>query len=290
MREIGTGDGRLLAVSEGGDPAGMPIVVCHGTPGSRLVIDAHVLEAEQTGIRLIGYDRPGYGGSTRREGRVVADCAEDVVAICGALGIDRCCVWGISGGGPHALALAAQLPDLVAAAAALAPVGPYEAEGLDFFEGMGEQNIEEFKIAIRGGPEHEAASERDRRQLLATKPDELVDDWHTLLGPADRAVATGAFAAALLEEIRVGIEPSGDGWLDDDVMFTRPWGFEFDAIRIPVLLWQGEQDRFVPRGHGAWLAGRIPGVDARFTAEDGHLTLFAHRVPEVHAWLRERFD
>jgi pimeloyl-ACP methyl ester carboxylesterase len=154
---------------------------------------------------------------------------------------------------------------------------------------MGEQNVEEFTIAATDEEAHKTASERDRKELLETTPDQLVGAWQTLLGPADREIATGEFAAELLEHLRAGIEPSGDGWFDDDLVFTKPWGFELASIGVPVLLWQGEQDRFVPLGHGRWLADHIPGVDARFTAEDGHLTL-TRRVPEVHAWLLERFD
>jgi pimeloyl-ACP methyl ester carboxylesterase len=90
------------------------------------------------GRRLICYDRPGYGGSTPQLGRSIADCAGDVRAICAALGIDRLAMWGWSGGGAHVLACAALLPDLVAAAASLAGLAPYGADGLDYFAGMGQ--------------------------------------------------------------------------------------------------------------------------------------------------------
>jgi pimeloyl-ACP methyl ester carboxylesterase len=288
-RSITVTGGRTLTMREGGEPDGVPVFVLAGTPGSSVMYEPHLQDAAQRGIRLISYDRPGYGGSTRHEGRIVADCAGDLAAVADALGVDRFCVWGISGGGPHALAVAALLPERVAAAAALASVAPYDGDGLDFFAGMGEQNVEEFKLA-RGDEEgHRAASERDRADLLAATPGQLVELWQTLLGPSDREVATDRFAAFLIEHIRAGIEPSGDGWYDDDLVFVRPWGFDLASIRVPVLLLQGEQDKFVPYGHGVWLSEHIPGVEARLTAEDGHLTLAEYRVPEVHAWLLDRY-
>jgi pimeloyl-ACP methyl ester carboxylesterase len=247
-----------------------------------------VRDAEVRGIRLLSYDRPGYGGSTRLAGRTTADCAADIEAVCDELGLERICVWGISGGGPHALAAAALLPDRIAAAASLAACAPYDADGLDWLAGMGELNVEEFGVIFQGEEAHRASMERQREELLAARPEDLVEQWQTLLGPADREVATGEFAAELLDHMRAGIGPSGDGWFDDDLAFVTPWGFDVASIRVPVLLWQGEQDRFVPPGHGRWLAERIPGVEARFTVEDGHLTLAQRRVPEVHAWLLER--
>src|SRR5687768_2646379 len=103
MRSITTPDGRTLTVREGGHPDGVPVLYLAGTPGSSLLYEPHLRDAAERGIRLFSYDRPGYGGSTRDEGRSVAACAEDVAAVCEALGVERCCVWGISGGGPHAL-------------------------------------------------------------------------------------------------------------------------------------------------------------------------------------------
>jgi pimeloyl-ACP methyl ester carboxylesterase len=288
MRSITAPDGRTLTVREGGDPAGFPVLFISGTPGSSTLDEAHLRDAEERGIRLFSYDRPGYGASTRHEGRRVADCAGDIAAVCDALEIGRLAVWGISGGGPHALAAAALLEDRVVAAASLASPAPYDAEGLDYFAGMGEQNVEEFGVIFEGEEAHRASMERQRAELLSLEPERLVEAWQTLLGQADREVATGEFAANLLDHMRAGLEPSGDGWLDDDLAFVRPWGFDLASIGVPVQLWHGEQDRFVPFAHGVWLAERIPTVDAHLSADDGHLTLFLRRVPQVHAWLLER--
>jgi pimeloyl-ACP methyl ester carboxylesterase len=290
QRSVTAADGRTLAVHEGGDPDGVPVLVQNGTPGSALLYGPHLRDAEEKRIRLFSYDRPGYGGSSRHEGRSVADCAADIAAICDALGIDRFCTWGISGGGPHALAAAALLPDRVAAAAALAPVAPFQAEGLDFYDGMGEQNVEDFGAVLAGEDEHLAAVERNREQMLAATPEELVDVWSTLLGPADVAILDAEVAGFILDNSRAGIEPSWAGWFDDEEAFVRPWGFDLSSIRIPVQHWQGEQDKMVPFGHGIWLSDHIPGVESHLSREDGHLTLFERRVPEVHAWLVERYE
>jgi pimeloyl-ACP methyl ester carboxylesterase len=266
------------------------MLVHSGTPGSSMLYPPHVLAAEEAGVRLFSYDRPGYGGSTRVEGRDVAQCATDVAAVCDALEIGRFCVWGVSGGGPHALATAALLPDRVAAAAVIASVAPYDAEGLDFTEGMGEMNVKSFEAVLAGEGPHREQFERDLVDFLAATPETIVEVLLTLLGPADKAVLTEELAAFMLESSRAGIVPSAEGWFDDDVVIVKPWGFELDSISVPVLYWHGEQDRFVPFSHGVWLAGHIPGVEARLTPEDGHLTILEQRYGEVQGWLLERFD
>src|SRR5215210_4113062 len=137
-RTISTEHGYKLRIIEAGQSDGIPILVHNGTPGSRLLYHPWVKDAETRGIRLISYDRPGYGGSTPQPGRTVASAANDVAAIANELELSRLSVWGVSGGGPHALACAALLPNLVVAAAALASPAPYQADGLDWLAGMGE--------------------------------------------------------------------------------------------------------------------------------------------------------
>lgn len=283
MTAITTGDGRTLRLSEAGDPSGFPVVVQHGTPGSRLLWHVHDELAAEQAIRLIGYDRPGYGGSTRRAGRDVAACASDVTAIADALDLDRYASWGVSGGGPHVLACAALCDERLVAVASLAAVAPYEAEGLDWFAGMGEDNLVEFGKTLQGEAALRPLLDEVRDAKLDT--DGLVDLLRTLLGPEDLAVLTGDFAGYMLEWQQAGLEPGVEGWLDDDLGFVEPWGFDVAAIDRPVLLLHGDDDRFVPVAHGRWLAARIPGVDARITADDGHLTLLVRRMHEVNDWL-----
>jgi pimeloyl-ACP methyl ester carboxylesterase len=146
-RTVATPDGRYLRVEEAGDPSGNPVLMHHGMPGDGHLYAPWVADAKERGIRLIGCDRPGYGGSTPQPGRSVADCTADVRAIAAALGIDRLAVWGISGGGPHALACASLLPELVVAVGSLASVAPYGSPDLDYFAGMGQANIDDTKLS-----------------------------------------------------------------------------------------------------------------------------------------------
>ncbi len=287
-RTVQTPDGRTLAVEEAGDPNGHPVLVHEGTPNSRHLYPPAAIDAAVRGLRLISYDRPGYGGSTPQPGRSVADCAADVRAICAELGISRLAMWGISGGGPHVLACAALLPDLVSAAASLASLAPLDAEGLDWFAGMGALNADDTRLFLRDRQAARAKLDADREQILGASPAEVVSGLKTLLSPTDTAALDDGLAEFLLYCDHEGLAPGNEGWWDDGVAHSSPWGFELSAISVPVLLMHGRQDQFVPFGHGQWLAEHIPGVEARLFDHDGHLTLLTNRIPEVHGWLKER--
>jgi len=287
-RTVQTPDGRTLAVEEAGDPNGHPVLVHEGTPNSRHLYPPAAIDAAVRGLRLISYDRPGYGGSTPQPGRSVADCAADVRAICAELGISRLAMWGISGGGPHVLACAALLPDLVTAAASLASPAPLDAEGLDWFAGMGALNADDTRLFLRDRQAARAKLDADREEVLDASPADLVSGLKTLLSPTDAAALNDGLAEFLVYCDHEGLAPGNEGWWDDGVAHSSPWGFELSAISVPVLLMHGRQDQFVPFGHGQWLAEHIPGVEARLFDHDGHLTLLTNRIPEVHGWLKER--
>ena len=288
-RLIKCSDGRVLRVEEAGDPHGKAILMHHGTPGSGVLYGPHVSDAMDRSIRLIGYDRPGYGGSTAHPGRTVADCAADVRSIADVLGVNRLGVWGFSGGGPHALACAALLPDLVVAVGSLAAIAPYGAPGLDYFAGMGEENVDDIKLMLADEPAARAKAIDDRERLLALSAEDMAKAFPTLLSAVDAAAVTAGMAEYLWQSGQIGLASSDQGWWDDGKAHLQPWGFAFESTRVPVQLWHGRHDRFVPFRHGEWLAGKIPGVEAHLTDDDGHLTLMQNRVGQLHAWLLEHF-
>jgi pimeloyl-ACP methyl ester carboxylesterase len=285
---VRTSDGRELCVEIAGAGSSPSLLVCAGMPNSRHLDEAWVRDAEERGCQLIGYDRPGYGGSTPRPGHSVADGADDVRAIADALGLERLGVWGFSGGGPYAMACAALLPDRVVAAGVVCSPAPYGAEGLDYFAGMGEDNEADIKLTLS---DREKAREKGRQEweeIMAVTPETLLESWRTLLAPVDAAVLTGDFAASIVRSIHDGLAPGYEGWFDDGIAMIEPWGFDLADIRIPVKVWAGRHDRFVGFQHGQWLAEHIPGAEAGLSESDGHLSLLVD-VGYVHEWLLSHF-
>jgi pimeloyl-ACP methyl ester carboxylesterase len=281
-RTVELPDGRSLEVHELGDPTGFPIVFHHGTPGSGTLY----ARWETPGVRLIAYDRAGYGGSPRNPGRVVADVVADITALADTLELGQFATWGLSGGGPHSLACAALCDDRLVAAATLAGVGPWNADGLDWLAGMGEGNLKEFDLVLAGEDALRPAIERERSKLLDVGAEELREAMAPHLSPTDSEALTAALAEYFSSNMAHALATGADGWIDDNLAFVKPWGFELSSIARPVLVVQGGDDLMVPRQHGEWLAANVPGCESRIEDAHGHLTLAEHLVPEVHAWLR----
>jgi pimeloyl-ACP methyl ester carboxylesterase len=283
-RNLSIGD-RVLTVYEDGPSDGPVILYHHGTPAAGGPLPSWVTDAAARGARFVCYDRPGYGDSTPTPGRTVADAAADSAAIMDALGVARFATWGISGGGPHALACAALLPDRVVAAASLAGVAPFDADGLNYFRGMGAGNLVEFGLTMAGREHIEPFAREEAEQMLGATAEEITELLSTLVSPPDRKVLTGSIGEYMTSILPTTFANGVSGWVDDDFAFLRPFGFELDAITVPTLIVHGRQDRFVPVAHGEWLAGAIPGAEVRIADDEGHLTLMVNRVSDVHDWL-----
>lgn len=279
VTEIGVelADGRLLhAYDTGGD--GPVVYWHHGTPNIGEPPEPLFEAADRLGIRWISHSRPGYGASTPSPGRSVASVAADAAAVADAVGVRRFAVMGHSGGGPHALACAALLPERVTAAVSISGMAPYDpstAAGFDWYAGMADGSAASLAAAREG----RAAMER---QLAGATGEEDIGfgpaDWEAL--QSDWAWFDRIVPAALV------MGPAG--LIDDDLANTAPWGFDLAAVTCPVLLAHGSADRMVPSSHSAWLAGQLPAAELRIVPDGGHITVMRHAA-ETLRWLHARY-
>jgi pimeloyl-ACP methyl ester carboxylesterase len=270
-------------VNLSGDTGGTPVFFLHGTPGSRLSLPREELLVE-LGIWLISFDRPGYGRSDRLKSRTVADVAPDVKVIADSLGLKQFAVIGRSGGGPHALACAARLPDRVTRAAALVSLAPMEAPGLDWFGDMADSNVIAYTIAAK-------RPNMLRRHLMKSFAEITADPGSHLavlmpeMPEADRQVLSDAEVRRLLEHnFAEALRNSVDGWIDDVLAFCSPWDFELSDIEVPVLLWHGKRDVFSPVAHTQWLAKRIRSASVEIQGDRAHFGAL-EAVGNALSWL-----
>lgn len=281
VRDLTLADGSLLQVFVDDDaPADAALLVYHhGTPAAgpieRTLLDA----ARGAGLLTVELVRPGYGDSTRQPGRSVADVVPLVAELADHLGHERFVTLGWSGGGPHAIATAALLPDRCAGAISLAGVGPFDAAGLDFLAGMGQDNIEEFGAATAGPDALQSFLEQAAEDLRVVTGEQVVASIESLLPAVDQALLTGETGEEMAAVFRWALAKGIWGWYDDDLAFVKPWGFDLRSLRVPVAIWQGSEDLMVPFAHGQWLAANIASATPHLVDGAGHLSLVAGIAP-----------
>jgi pimeloyl-ACP methyl ester carboxylesterase len=283
---VETPDGRKLAAESLGDPEGKAVFLLHGTPGDRNGPRPRGVVLYRLGIRLISYDRPGYLDSDRKEHRTVADAAADVRTIADYLEIDRFSVVGRSGGAPHALACAALLKERVICAAALGSLAPFDAEGLDWKLGMAYSNVQTYRHAEENLGKL-IATLNEQAGRVRNNPEGLLKMlWPELDGQDKEVIGDFAFREIIARIHAEALRDSANGWIDDVIALSRPWGFELSDITVPVKLWTGSEDVFSPAEHTYWLAKRI--ANSVLEVEEGKAHFRAMEVlPRILAWVAE---
>jgi pimeloyl-ACP methyl ester carboxylesterase len=267
-------DGRRLHVYDTCPDAGGLLTVFwhHGTPNTGAPPEPLLPASERLGIRWVSHDRPGYGRSTPVAGRDIASAAADVASIADALGIERFAVMGHSGGGTHALACGALLPERVLCTVSMAGMAPFGAEGLDWFAGLTASGAAGMRAAVAGRAaleHHMASTEFDPEQFTPVDQAALSGAWTWLAGVAGQAIRGGP-----------------EGMVEDELAYVAPWGFEPGQVRPPVLVLHGGRDRMVPGAHGTWLAGQIPLAELWYRPDDGHISVLSSAEAALE-WLRE---
>jgi pimeloyl-ACP methyl ester carboxylesterase len=279
--DVELSDGRTLHAYDTATD-GLPVFWHHGTPNIGTPPEPLFAASERLGIRWLSYDRPGYGGSSPAPGRDLesasperdlASAATYVSALADALAIDRFAVMGHSGGGTHALACGALLPDRVLAVVSVSGLAPYDAEGLDWFAGMSASGQATLRAAVEGRTvkeRFEAAAEYDPEMFTAADHAALAGEWSwfsSVVGPA--------------------VEAGVGGLVDDDLAYVAPWGFDAAQVTAPVLVVHGQEDRVVPCSHGEWIARHCPTAELWLSPGDGHISALNSATAALE-WLRER--
>jgi pimeloyl-ACP methyl ester carboxylesterase len=283
-QEVKTREGRRLAIDVAGAPNGTPVFLIHGTPGSKGGPRPRNIVLYRLGVRLISYDRPGYGDSDRHEGRTVGDAAHDVEDIADALRIERFAVVGRSGGGPHALACAAILAERMTRAAVLVGVAPPDAPDLDWFSGMTEANVSEYTTAD-ADPLALVDRLTRRAEHARIDPESMFRFLEPQLSPPDRRVVDDIAIRRLLSSTYVhALRDGAAGWIDDALAFRKDWNVDLSRVTAPVKLWHGADDTFSPVAHTYWLADRIQRADVEVASNAAHFGA-VEILPRILAWL-----
>ena len=262
-------DGRAFDFISNNMDSEFGILFHHGTPGE--CTGWQKWFNELTDITAVAASRPGYGLSDRRKGRTVADDIDDQSQLLDALGITRFVSIGWSGGGPHAINMVRH-PNCVGAIT-LAGVGEWGNADLDFLDGMGPENHEEFGAALNGEQEIEKWMQNNFEVFKSVQGSDLIESFGGLIGDADKRALTPEVAEVDATSFRRALSMGYFGWMDDDLAFVQPFGFKLSEIDKPVLVWQGDDDFMVPRAHSEWLAKHIPTAKLNFVAGHGHISL-----------------
>jgi pimeloyl-ACP methyl ester carboxylesterase len=278
---------RTLRVREAGDPQGYPVVYFHATPGSRLDMAFADDLAAAAGVRLVSFDRPGYGGSTPAPYGLVS-IARDAEAIADRLGLSRFATLGQSGGGPFSLAAAAVLGDRVSRAGVASGPGPLDLVpgALGALDDNDAQALALLPDDVPGAARGFAASFEPLVSVFReATPLEVMAGFATMLSSHDREIVQDlrlatALGTSMKEAMRQGA--TGGAW--DNVAWVGPWEVDPSTIGCPVHLWYGDEDRLCSPAHGTWLRDNLPDARLVLRTGEGHLGFLEH-APEIFAVL-----
>jgi len=278
---VTTKDGRQLEFGTIGNESGKTVVFHHGTPGCLYTFMEYQELIDLGDFFVIAYTRAGYGESSRDKGRTIASVVDDVRQILDSLGRDSYVSVGWSGGGPHSLACAALDAPRCTGALSVAGVAPRDS-GFDWTEGMGPENIEEFELALKGGPEYEASVREAGEHLGSVTADNVTEAFGGLMSEADKASWIPLERRERqVKDLNHAFKVSADGFQDDDQAFIKAWGFSVSDIKVPTSIWFGGNDLFVPKTHGDWLTNNIDGATARYFEGDGHMSIWFNNLEDI---------
>lgn len=287
-RRLILADGRVIGFREYGAAEGLPLLCFHGTPGSRFMFQIADDFARENGLRLIAPERAGFGLSSFAKTRPLADSADDMAALCDALGVERVAVAGVSGGAPFAVAFAAVRPERVSAMGLVSPVGPFA--GRESPKRIGPAHRLTFRV-LPGVPLLYRFLFSFGRAGFLFVPDAMAALLMSRSAPSDwRILSEKRIRKNLLRGLREGVRPGVGGAVEELRSFSRPWRLPFETITAPTIVWQGLSDRNVPVPAALRLGELIQGCEVRRLNGAGHywiLRNYGHVLEGVTRLARE---
>ena len=265
-------DGRKLGYWEYGDQTGIPVMLFHGTPGSRIWFMEDDELAKVMGVYLITTDRPGYGLSEFQKNRTILDWAVDIEELATYLELSSFSVLGVSGGGAFAAACAFALPDRIQNTALVSTATPFPRGKAP--KEMARENRMAFFLT-KHFPWIIKRANLAQKRLLETQPHKYMkamltgnhrhlSEWDRQFLKEDGHVEASLFHAK--EAYRQGV----DGVIYETNLLSKEWGFDVSEITGPLRFWHGEKDTLSPVSEVRKLAGRVPSCDVSVIPEGGH--------------------
>jgi pimeloyl-ACP methyl ester carboxylesterase len=279
-RRLERPDGRIVAWSEFGDEAGLPLLRVPGTPGCRYSLRVDRAPWTQRHLRVITTERPGLGASTRLPGRGFAAPADDLAAVVDHLGLEAVHVMGGSGSAPHQLALAARHPDRVRAMTVLVGAAPCTSEEAGQMIGL---NATAHGLVQQGDV---AGLRRLVEPIRAAMLENPIAAFRAVMDrapAADRAVmADPLWQAELIVASKEALRQGVDGWVDEAVALDSPWDdVDVAAVQTSVTWWHAPKDANAPLSAARRLVGHLPNAQLiTFSESEGHLAGY-HRQGEI---------
>lgn len=271
---VGRPAGREVAWASWGDPAGRPLVLIHGTPGSRLDRSADPELYARADAHVVTFDRPGYGRSSAQRDRTILSVADDALAVADAFGWQRFSVLGVSGGGPHALAVGFRAPERLirlGLAVGAPPDDLIDPDDLIAF------NREARRVALEEGKAGLEKFLAEPAAHITADPIGVLDAAMADAPEADREIlARPEIRALAAESIREGFANGPFGWFDDGWALSSPWGFDLRDVSSPVHMWYGEIDRNVPLTAVRRMAEQLEVASFEVLPDAGHFGWLDH--------------
>jgi pimeloyl-ACP methyl ester carboxylesterase len=267
-------DGRAVAWTAWGVEGGRRLLQLHGTPGSRIGPTRDLGVYDRLNAHVVTFDRPGYGRSSAQRDRTILSVADDALAIADSLEWERFSVLGISGGGPHALAVGVRAPERLIRLGLAVGGPPTELVDPDDLIAI---NREGRRRAEQEGRESLEAFLAEHAAQIPSDPIGVIESAMADAPPVDREMLQRPDVREVLAaSLREAFANGPLGWFDDSWSLSTPWDFSLEDVRVPVHMWYGALDRNVPIRAVQAMAERLQVASFELIPDAGHLGWLAH--------------